>query len=105
MARLRWDAPHGPDYALDELEFMAAYGRAMAAWGSVEHAMARIYIKLLRPSNIEHAAKAYFSVLSFRDRSNATSSLVNSNFGTDKDENPTLEAVEWARIIRKVNES
>ncbi|AEH85716.1 hypothetical protein [Mesorhizobium opportunistum] len=98
----KWSDPAGPDYATDEPEFMVEYGRAMAEWGNVEHLLARIYVKLLKPANIEHATLAFFSVQNLRDRMNMISSLVASQFGEPKvaDVPPV---VEWERIRNAFN--
>src|SRR5207244_3892303 len=96
----KWTDPEGSS---DEPEFMACYGRAMAEWGDVEHQLARLYCKLLKPQNIEHATLAFFAVQNFRDRTNMISSLVLSKYGPDDNPDPHVMSVKWSRILRALN--
>lgn len=82
---------------------MVEYGRAMAEWGNVEHALAQIYVKLLKPANVEHASLAFFAVQNLRDRVNMIASLVASLFGEPKAIDATPQAVEWDRIRNAFN--
>ncbi|MBB3313106.1 hypothetical protein FHT78_004894 [Rhizobium sp. BK196] len=63
-----WRKPIGVDYALDEPEFMAEYGRTMSAWGNVEHALGSVFATVLNVEQVFHARAAFHSVISFRDR-------------------------------------
>jgi hypothetical protein len=98
----KWSDPVGPDYATDEPEFMVGYGRAMAEWGNVEHALSRIFVRILDPGNVEWATLAFFSVQNFRDRTNMVASLVTSQFGPPDTDNPTHQATEWSRVVKAI---
>jgi hypothetical protein len=63
-----WRTPAGVEYALDEPEFMAEYGRSMAAWGNVEHALSSAFATVLEVKQAHHARAAFHGVISFRDR-------------------------------------
>lgn len=91
----KWNEPQGADYASDEPEFMVGYGRALADWGSVEHVLSRIYVKLLKPHNDVHATVAFFAVQNFRDRREMVNALVECHYGSGDDDNPHPVAKEW----------
>ena len=65
---VNWNEPHGPEYAADEPEFMAEYGRTLAEWGGVEHELARVFSVLIQPKSTMSAAAAFLAVPGFRDK-------------------------------------
>lgn len=93
-----WQKPVGPEYAVDEPEFMAEFGRAMAAWGSIEHALSGVYALVLEARQPHYARASFHSVISFRDRLGMVDvavRLATTCFPGSLWEN--LEA-EWARL-------
>jgi hypothetical protein len=93
-----WQKPVGPEYAVDEPEFMAEFGRAMAAWGNIEHALSGVYALVLEAKQPHYARASFHSVISFRDRLGMVDvavRLATTCFPGSLWEN--LEA-EWARL-------
>ncbi|MBY5441806.1 hypothetical protein [Rhizobium leguminosarum] len=100
-----WRKPASVDYALDEPKFMAEYGRSMAAWGNVEHALSSVFATVLDVTQVHHARAAFHSVISFRDRLgmiDAPMKMVTTSF-------PGKQWVrlnqEWVRLSDAVNKA
>lgn len=72
----RWDEPHGPDYAKDEPEFMAQYGRALAEWGNVEHVLAHLFAAAMKPADMVTSRAAFLAVNGFRDKISVVSATL-----------------------------
>lgn len=75
----KWDEPHGAEYALDEPEFMAEYGRAMADWGSLEHQLGHVFGLSLR-TKPEIAGAVFFAVPGFRDKVSMVNAVIAARF-------------------------
>ena len=63
-----WKTPVGPEYAIDEPEFMVEYGRAMASYGNIEHALSSLYACAVDSRQPQYARASFHRVISFRDR-------------------------------------
>ncbi len=98
-----WDQPHGPDYAIDEPEFMAQYGRALAEWGNVEHALAHLFAAFLRPASLQISRAAYLAVPGFRDKLTVLDAAAKAVFVViSPADRPALEK-EWQSLFNAAN--
>ncbi|MGO6985434.1 hypothetical protein [Rhizobium leguminosarum] len=100
-----WRKPASVEYALDEPKFMAEYGRSMAAWGNVEHALSSVFATALEVKQVHHARAAFHSVISFRDRLgmiDAPMKMVTTSFPGEQWLNLSQE---WARLSDTLNKA
>jgi len=93
-----WMEPVGPEYAFDEPEFMAEFGRAMAAWGNVEHALSSVFASILNAPQPQHARSAFHSVVSFRDRLNLIDAPMEMVTGSFPGEQWSQVRMDWNKL-------
>jgi hypothetical protein len=93
-----WRMPQGADYAPDEPEFMAEFGRALAEWGNIEHRLSSVFAIVICSAEVMSARSAFHAIVGFRDRIQVIERPLKIKFGTS--EGPQWRELEgeWSRI-------
>lgn len=103
-----WRKPSSVIYAVDEPEFMAEFGRAMAEWGNVEHALSSLFAAVIQPKRRDHARAAFHNVVSFRDRLGMIDVTFEMALGPYQASDKASTVKEWSRlkdVLQKVSRS
>lgn len=100
-----WSKPAGPDYAIDEPEFMAEFGRALAEWGNIEHKLSDIFAVSLQAKDRLNARAAFHAIASFRDRINAIGVVIDRLSERQSTKQWEQIKVEWKRASEAVQKA
>lgn len=97
--------PQGAEYAPDEPEFMAEFGRALAEWGNIEHRLSSVFAIVICSAEVMSARSAFHSVVGLRDRLQMIDRPLKIKFGTSEGQQWRELEREWSRISDRVQKA